>query len=86
MLNRKEKYYVLDIKGRPNSVCIDRLKPAYMVNKFMSDSNDYSNSSDADISPEIQTDFDRLLKEADEMPATEVYTRCRRQIHWSKRY
>ena len=74
VLNGKEKYYVLDIKGKPDSVSIDRLKPAYMMNALMSHSDDTGNSSDADISPEVKTDPDRLLNEADEMPASEVYT------------
>ena len=86
VLNRKEKYDVLDIKGRPDSVSINRLKPAYKVNEFMSDSVDDGNSSDADISPEIQTDPDRSSKEPDEMPATEVYARCGRQIRLPRRY
>ena len=65
---------------------IDRLKPAYVVNEFMSDSDESGSFSDADISPEIQTDPDKLLKEADEMPATEVYTQCGRQIHLLRCY
>ena len=86
VLNRKEKYYALNIKQRPDSVRINRLKPAHMVSEFMSDSDDNGNSSDADISPEIQIDPGRLLKEANKMPATEVYSRCGRQIHFSRLY
>ena len=53
---KRKKYYVLGIKGRPDSVSIDRLKPIYKVNEFMSDSDD-GNSSDTDISQQIETDM-----------------------------
>ena len=42
---------------------INRLKPAYVVNEFMSDSDDNGSFSDADISSEIQTDPNRLLNQ-----------------------
>ena len=47
-----EKYYVIDIKGRADSVTIDRLKPAYMLREL----NDFENNIKYDSEPVNNTD------------------------------
>ena len=86
-MHRSKKYYVIDIKGRADSVIIDRLKPAYMLREL----NDFEIIIEYDSEPVNTTDTvseqsslthetEILLDEPDELPATTVYSRTGRQI------
>ncbi len=35
VIDRKEKYFILDFGGRKNTVAIDRLKPAYLDDSYL---------------------------------------------------
>ena len=87
-MHRSKNYYIIDLKGRVDSVTVDRLKPAYMLCEL---NNDFENSIEYDSEPVNNTDTvseqssptyetEILLDEPDELPATTVYPRTGRQI------
>ena len=94
VLHKSEKYYVIDVEGRADSVTTDRLKPAYMLREL---NNDFENNNEYDSEPVNNTDAvseqsspthetEILLDKPDELPATTGYSSTGRQIRPPARF
>ena len=82
VLKRKDKFFILDVHGKSNSVSIDRLKVAHFEEDF--ELTDNKSRKTEFISPSTYSSTNKTAKEA---PQTKPYTtRSGRKVYWPKRY
>ena len=76
VLERHDKYFVIEKDGHTDTVTIDRLKPAFVEPKFPTDSSDEEETSETlSFPPTSSSKNDNTLAgELDELPANFVYS------------
>ena len=81
-LERHDKYFVVEKDGHTDTVTIDRLKPAFVEPKSLTDSSDEEETSEPiSFPPTSSSENDNTLaKELDELPANHFYSRRDRLI------
>ena len=77
VLQRTEKYFVVEVKGKQDSISLDRLKPAHL------DKDD--NTDSIPTSPVTIDPFSASHSNTDPWPTTRV-TRSGRQVHYPVRF
>ena len=81
VIERKDKYFVLDVKGKRDTVSVDRLKVAY------TDTSDTSVNTPPPIPPSRSSTRTPESPASAHQPQTEPRrTRSGRQVHWPARY
>ena len=78
VLERAEKYFVLDVNGKRDTVSADRLKVAYLEEELTKDGEDREESSST---VGVKQNTDRSTSKGDVR-----ITRSGRKVHWPKRY
>ena len=100
VLQRAEKYFVVDINGRHDTVSLDRLKPAHSEESGSADSHSASSSSTAADSEQPRDEQDpssdtlhaspttpptvSLSPPSTEPPVSSRVTRSGRHVHWPR--
>ena len=82
ILKRQDKYFTLDIKDKPNTVSLDRLKPAHLDSP--SDSPKLQPSTPTVSQPERPATVPP--PSVPQLPRTPTTTRSGRHVHWPVRY
>ena len=81
VIERRDKYFVLDVKGKRDTVSVDRLKVAY------TDTSDTSVNTPPPIPPSRSSTRTPESPASAHQPQTEPRrTRSGRQVHWPARY
>ena len=88
LLERHDKYFVIEKDGRTDTVTIDRLQPALVEPKSPIDSSDDEETSEPlSFLPTSSSENDNTLAgDLDELPANRVYSRRGRLITKPIRY
>ena len=82
VLERSTKYFTVDVKGRRDTVSVDRLKPAYLESMHSSSpSTNISHSPDSTPSQTAQPTRESPPSREDKPPSTRT-TRSGRRVHW----
>ncbi|GFU18615.1 transposon Ty3-G Gag-Pol polyprotein [Nephila pilipes] len=65
VISRTDKNFIIDLNGKPNTVSIDSVKPAYLLSKN-------TNTNNSESQPQVLSNHQQLF------PVKQIITRCGR--------
>nr|CAH8819581.1 unnamed protein product [Trichobilharzia regenti] len=86
VLSRKDKFFVIDRCGRPDTVSIDRLKAAYTEEPSPSPSAQSNSPTEPSPCPDSTTSPPVVNDDSPTVTSKTPVTRAGRRVHWPKRF
>ena len=89
VLERRDKFYILDLNGKRDTVSLDRLKIAYLDTDLMIPTIEPTNHPTTTPHPPATTPttvLDKATTLTDQIKTQQQTTRSSRHVHWPTRY